>query len=206
MATIRCPAPYTQSSLPGGTSATVASLACTFTEARLVRPSPLRPGQVLAPPGGTPWTVATCPAPLSGHCRGGLGSWLMRTGGKRGKSDRCAQPNTRLRLRWRWHGKNHCTPSSGTTRGRWHHSTILTCSPGLNGGCPRYGQPAHRKASPNAQLPHADFGFVDSLTVLSVLALSVPPIAWTSARPHEQFLHALRAPVDGHASGTFFTC
>jgi hypothetical protein len=89
---------------------------------------------------------------------------------------------------------------------RWHHSTILTCSPGLNGGCPRYGQPAHRKASPNAQLPHADFGLVDSLPVLSVLALPVPAIAWTSARPHEQFLHALRAPVDGHASGTFFTC
>eukprot|EP00965_Chrysotila_dentata_P249767 6209065-Pleurochrysis_carterae.AAC.6 len=36
-------------------------------------------------------------------------------------------------------------------------ATARTSSPGSNAGLPRWGQLAQRKASPRAQLPHADF-------------------------------------------------
>mmetsp|Transcript_25858 Transcript_25858/g.56694 ORF Transcript_25858/g.56694 Transcript_25858/m.56694 type:complete len:264 (-) Transcript_25858:453-1244(-) len=56
-------------------------------------------------------------------------------------------------------------------------------SPGSNAGLPRWGQLAQRKASPRAQLPHADF----------TTGASWP--SSSSRRPHVQFLHALRLPA-----------
>eukprot|EP00200_Dunaliella_tertiolecta_P016982 CAMPEP_0202407168 /NCGR_PEP_ID=MMETSP1128-20130828/11463_1 /ASSEMBLY_ACC=CAM_ASM_000463 /TAXON_ID=3047 /ORGANISM="Dunaliella tertiolecta, Strain CCMP1320" /LENGTH=140 /DNA_ID=CAMNT_0049012113 /DNA_START=421 /DNA_END=843 /DNA_ORIENTATION=+ len=70
--------------------------------------------------------------------------------------------------------------------------------PCSNGGRPRYGQPAHRKASPREQLPHEDWG----LSSISCVSFTRSPAASFSARPHEQFLQALREVLQSPAAGT----
>jgi hypothetical protein len=65
-------------------------------------------------------------------------------------------------------------------------------------GCPSFGHPAHRNASPKSQFPHALLKFFFSSSVSSFFGAdpdpsppaSPSPAASISARPHEQFLHA----------------
>eukprot|EP00187_Rhodella_violacea_P016263 CAMPEP_0184736240 /NCGR_PEP_ID=MMETSP0314-20130426/62302_1 /TAXON_ID=38298 /ORGANISM="Rhodella maculata, Strain CCMP 736" /LENGTH=215 /DNA_ID=CAMNT_0027203297 /DNA_START=115 /DNA_END=758 /DNA_ORIENTATION=- len=65
-------------------------------------------------------------------------------------------------------------------------SAIETFSPGLNGGSPRYGQPAQRNASPSEQLPHDDFFGSPSSSIFTFFSSA----SSSPANPHEQSLHA----------------
>jgi hypothetical protein len=65
-------------------------------------------------------------------------------------------------------------------------------SPGLNAGNPRYGQPAHRNASPSEQLPHDEPSPArSSISTVSFGFSALTPAASISARPHEQLAHAV---------------
>jgi hypothetical protein len=59
-------------------------------------------------------------------------------------------------------------------------------SPSLKGGCPRYGQPLQRNASPSPQFPQADWG----LLICEGVSTADTFFSSSSARPHEQFLQA----------------
>lgn len=90
-------------------------------------------------------------------------------------------------------------------------TSITTCSPGLNAGRPKYGQLAHRNASPKKQLPQLLVAFLDMAAALISRCLSssptttASPSTWAlsmtvfpcfassasiSARPHVQPLQA----------------
>mmetsp|Transcript_30704 Transcript_30704/g.99298 ORF Transcript_30704/g.99298 Transcript_30704/m.99298 type:complete len:296 (+) Transcript_30704:581-1468(+) len=75
-----------------------------------------------------------------------------------------------------------CTPPPTSTGAKLLASS-MTVAPSSNAGLPRWGQPAHRNASPLPQLPHADFG---AACVRSAAASS------SSRSPHVQFLQARR--------------
>mmetsp|Transcript_22970 Transcript_22970/g.59072 ORF Transcript_22970/g.59072 Transcript_22970/m.59072 type:complete len:215 (-) Transcript_22970:391-1035(-) len=69
-------------------------------------------------------------------------------------------------------------------------SVILTSSPGLKGGMPRYGQPSHRNASPRPHEPQLDLGGGSLLAAASCISLS----------PHEQLAHACLRVCGVHLS------
>ena len=70
-------------------------------------------------------------------------------------------------------------------------SNTKCSSPSLNAGLPRYGHPAHRKASPSPQLPQLLFG------ACRIASADNRPASYASSRsfrPHVQSSQAVRPP------------